>query len=168
MADTIIGAAAAPVMAFLLAKIGEISADQRNAKLLERYRNRVAFWQSWVNAQALVCAPEQLERVKETARVALDAIRQDMNVLGQKPSPVNPPKSRIRRGLLLYGANRPAVWLPRAAFYLFSIYAVLLLSQLLIDANMRSATMLPIALCVVVLVLFLGFWSRITAIRMEN
>jgi hypothetical protein len=121
-----------------------------------------------VQAQTLVCTAEQLESVKETARLQLDAIQLEMSAFAQASPRIDPPASRIRRWLLLYGVNRPMVWLPRIAFYLFLTYAGLLVAQVIIDPNLRSGLMFPVALSVLVLVLFLGLWSRTTAIQMEN
>jgi hypothetical protein len=168
MPDTIIGAVAPAVTAFVLAKIGEISAEQRRSRFLQQHLVRIGFWQMWVQAQTLVCTAEQLESVKETARLQLDAIQLEMSAFAQASPRIDPPASRIRRWLLLYGVNRPMVWLPRIAFYLFLTYAGLLVAQVIIDPNLRSGLMFPVALSVLVLVLFLGLWSRTTAIQMEN
>jgi hypothetical protein len=168
MPDTIIGVVAPAVTAFALSKLGEISAEQRRAKFLQQHQNRIAFWQTWVQAQTLVCTPAQLEEVKETARFHLDAIQLEMKVFAQALPRIDLPASHLRRWLLLYGVNRPMAWLPRVAFYLFLTYAVLLVAEVIIDPNLRSGLMLPVALSVLVLVLFLGLWSRTTAIRMEN
>src|ERR1039457_3255274 len=91
MPDTIIGAVAPAVTAFVLAKIGETSAEQRRSKFLQQHQNRIGFWQTWVQAQTLVCTAEQLESVKETARLQLDAIQLEMSAFAQASPRIDPP-----------------------------------------------------------------------------
>jgi hypothetical protein len=69
MADSLLAVAVAPLTAFVLAKLGEMSDEQRLTKLLDQAQKEVTFWKSCYEAQSLVCSGEELTEIKtETSR----------------------------------------------------------------------------------------------------
>ncbi len=168
MADSLLAVAVAPLTAFVLAKLGEMSAEQRLTKLLDQAQKEVAFWKSWYEAQSLVCSGEELTEIKTETSRELTAIQERLSRFELAETQHTLPESKTRRVLLFYMPTNGTSWLARVAFYGLAAYGALLSYELIFEFSSRNSTTLAIAIGIVVIVIVSAIWSRNIAIKMDR
>jgi hypothetical protein len=168
MADSLLAVAVAPLTAFVLAKVGEMSAEQRLTKLLDKAQKEVGFWKSWYEAQSLVSSAEELTEIKTKTSRELTAIQENLSRSASNEPQQTLPDSKTRRLLLLYMPATGTSWLARIAFYGLAAYGVLLSVELVAGSSSRDSATVAITAGIVVIVIVSAIWSRNIAIRMDR
>jgi len=167
MADSLLITATPPILTFLLAKIGEIGAQQRVSRSYKQAQEELAFWKSFVEIQTDLCSHDQLEEIKRSAHLEVESIRARLIAL-RTDQPISLPISKLRRMLLLYPGRNPTAWIGRIAFFAMNVYAILLIGEWITDKNIKSWSLFSLEFSLVFLVLVLAAWSRRIALRADG
>jgi hypothetical protein len=170
---------ASTFIVFFAGLLRERSATRRREKAVDDLTKHVAFWDSWLRAYSQAQSPERLDLLKGAAESELSAaaeaflrIRPSLTELSHSAI-VRAPRSKLRRALLIYYPPRKRAWMPRAFFYLSSLYFIgVLLSLLLLlptapGTSLRSMQLGELILTLVI-VLALIFLFRRLAVRLEE
>jgi hypothetical protein len=167
MADSLLISAAAPLTAFVLAKLADLGHQQRVAKLLDNAQKEVTFWKSWYEIQKGVTDEEDLPRIKAITIQELTRVQNSVSSVSvTAPRPVLP-ESVARRTLLLYAPTTSSGWLARLAFFALGSYALLLVCEITMRLWQRSFETFPQAVAVLLAVTVVAFWSRSLAMRID-
>lgn len=82
----------------------------------------VTFYEKWIQAQKVVCDPEEFETVRQVAQDRLDRLAATL----PEPEEVDPrPTFSLRRVLLLYRPASTGAWAAHVGFYFMFVLALL-------------------------------------------
>ena len=168
MADSLLAVAVAPLTAFALAKVSELSAEQRRIRTLDQAQKEVAFWKSWYETRCLVCTSDELPEIKILVSREFMAIQARLGQLAALEPKRTLPASKTRRILLWYKPASGTSWLARVAFYGLAAYGVLLSVELAAGFSSRDSDVLAIGLGIVVIVIVSAIWSRNIAVKIDH
>jgi hypothetical protein len=133
----------------------------RRFREIDERTKAVAFWHSWVRAQASVSSVERLDEVRAIARRQLDALGEDL------PGPAAS-IGALQRFFLLYVPPSRRFWVYRAPYYLCALLSVYLLWALAVDISDRRYSLVTFIVVAVTIMITSLVWMATAAVERRS